>query len=184
VHPADVAEYVADSVQALRERLRACPGLLANEPVLEHGTDLYIGFVKIERRLLRQAVSIGLEVPGGGTALRVHQVPDLGVPPVRRELILRMDLTDYDGQPPTAELLLPDRSPLPAEQWPKELGNQGIVRGHPEYGRPFFCRRGLREYHSHPRHEDDPWDRHREELTLHALVLELLLDLRDRWIVT
>jgi hypothetical protein len=182
LHPADVTEHVADSVQRLRERLRAYPDLEAREPLLENGTDLYIGFVKVERTLMQASVATGLLGPHGeGTAL-VCQVPDLGTRPVRRDLILHMDLVDFDGQPPTAQLLLADRSPLPAGQWPKALGNQGIVQGHHAYDRPFFCRRGLREYHTHPQHEDDPWDRHREALSLDALVIELLADLRNRWI--
>jgi hypothetical protein len=182
VHPADVAEHVAASVEVLLEELQHYPDLGVVEPVLEHETDLYIRFVKTERALVECAVNTGLlSARGGGTAL-LYRVPDLGKPPTQRELILRMDLTDYDGQPPTAELLLPDRTTLPAAEWPKAVGNQGIVREHPDYGRPFFCRRGLREYHSHPQHADDPWDRHREGLSLAALVIELLGDLRGRWI--
>lgn len=93
-----------------------------------------------------------------------------------------MELNGYDSLPPTAELLLPDRSPLPPSDWPKSIGGQGIVHDSKDYGRPFFCRRGLREYHSHSQHEDDPWDAYREHLALHQIVMELLRDMRDTWI--
>jgi hypothetical protein len=182
MHPDDVAEHVTDSVWALTEQLRAHPELGASDPIMRDGTDLYIGFVKQDRAFMQVQLASSLLGPGGHQTAQLLQVPDLGAPRVRRELILLMNLDDFDGQPPTAQLLLPDRSPLPAQQWPKELANQGIVHGHPDFDRPYFCRRGLREYHEHSQHEDDPWDRHREGLSLHAIVTELLADLRDRWI--
>jgi hypothetical protein len=180
MHPEDVAEFVAESVGVLAEKLQQNPEL-GGPPHLE-GTKLYIPFLKMERTLIRHAVDTGLVGPGGGGVSVVHQVPLLGQPPTTRELILHLDLADYDGQPPTAELLLPDRSQLPAPEWPKSIHGQGIVASHKDYGRPFFCRRGLREYHSHPQHEDDPWDKYREHLALHQIVIELLDGLRNTWI--
>ena len=180
MHPEDVAEFVADSVEVLADKLRQQPDL-GGPPVLE-GTKLYVPFLKLERELVRHTVDTGLVLPGGRGVSMVHQVPLLGQAPTTRELVLHLDLEDYDGQPPTAELLLPDRSPLPAPEWPKSIHGQGIVASHKDYGRPFFCRRGLREYHSHPQHEDDPWDRHREHLALHQIVIELLDGLRNTWI--
>lgn len=103
-------------------------------------------------------------------------------PPRTVGRVLALNLTQYDAQPPTAELLDAARRPLPPEAWPREFGPQGIVPEHPLFRRPFFCRRGLREYHTHFQHEDDPWDRHREGLPLHAVVVELLHDLGVRWI--
>lgn len=182
MHPADVAEYVTESVEVLRDRLRQYPELAAGDPILEDATRLYIPFAKTDRKLVAEAVPSTLVLPNGQPTAAIYQVPLLGAPPVTRNLVLHMDLTDYDGQPPTAELLRADRTPLPADEWPKSLVERGIVRDHKDYPRPFFCRRGLREYHSHPEHEDDPWDRHREELPLHALVIELLATLRDTWI--
>lgn len=55
------------------------------------------------------------------------------------------------------------------------------MNDHPMYHRPFFCRRGLREYHSHEQHEEDPWAAWRDALSLRTIVLELLGDLRVRW---
>lgn len=180
MHPEDVAAYVAECVDVLRERLAARPDL-GGQPLLE-STKLIIPFEKEERPLVDHAVDTGLVLPGGQNLPKILRVPLLGQPLVSRQLLLAMDLTDYDGQPPTAELLLPDRSPLPPAEWPKSINGQGIVLGHKDYGRPFFCQRGLREYHSHPQHEDDPWDKYREHLALHQLVFELLGGLRNKWI--
>lgn len=182
MHPADVAEHVAESVRVLRDRLAQHPGLANADPVLENETLLYIPFHKVDRELVAHALDTGFALPGGQNAAIIYQVPLLNARPTVRDLVLHMDLKDYDGQPPTAELLLPDRTPLPADQWPKSIGGQGIVQHHQQYGRPFFCRRGLREYHSHPQHEDDPWDKHRESLSLDALVVELLFGLCKTWI--
>ncbi|TFV57743.1 hypothetical protein E4P41_13875 [Geodermatophilus sp. DF01-2] len=181
MHPADVAQHVADSVDVLRDRLRETPGLATADPVLEGATDLYVAFDKLDRELVSQAVGTSLVLPGGQPISMIYQVPLLGAPRLR-SLLLHMQLDDFDGRPPTAELLLPDRTPLPPDQWPKSIGGQGIVPNHRDFGRPFFCRRGLREYHTHPEHEDDPWEAHREHLRLDALVLELLDGLRNKWI--
>lgn len=181
MHPADVAEHVADSFAVLRDRLRDTPGLASGPPVLENDIKVYVPFDNEQRQLVEHSLDTGFAMPGGQTVVHVHQVPLLGTATVR-QLLLHMDLTDYDGQPPTAELLLPDRTPLPPHEWPKSIGGQGIILGHQAYDRPFFCRRGLREYHSHPQHEDDPWDKYREAMSLDGIVVELLHDLRNRWI--
>lgn len=98
------------------------------------------------------------------------------------EFILRLDCSDWDSQAPTAELLDGDGNPLPSERWPHDKGGRGIVQGHPDFGdRKFFCREGTREFHTHPQHEDHPWDRDREGITLHGIVLGLLHDLKHRW---
>ena len=181
MHPADVVDHVATSVDELRTRVSAYSELSVTNVTLEAGTMLYVSFEKMERQLVRVDVPSSIVLPGGGGVAVQYEVPDLGARPVARQLILHLELSGYDATPPTAELLLADRSPLPAEEWPV-LGNGGIVPRHPDFQRPYFCRRGLREYHSHPQHEDNPWDRYREGLPLHAIVLELLDDLQHRWI--
>lgn len=182
MHPADVAEHVATSVAVLQERLSECPKVRAGTVVLEDEVHLYIPFTVRVRQTVDAALPSGLFGPGGVGLATGVRVIDLGVQPEERSLVLAMDLSDYDAQPPTAELLLPDRSPLPAEQWPKSLNGQGVVLGHPDYPRPWFCRRGLREYHTHPQHEDDPWDLHREGLPLHGVVEELLHEFSSRFL--
>jgi len=38
-----------------------------------------------------------------------------------------------------------------------------FVEGHPDTGRVFLCKRGVREYHSHPEHSGDDWLLHRDQ---------------------
>lgn len=180
MHPDDVADYVQASVEELSRQLNRYPGLVKTL-ALEARTSLFITFEKTERPTIQAAVPSRILLPGGAGIAMQYQVPDLAATPITRDLILHIGLDDYDGDPPTADLLLPDRSPLPSDQWPI-LGEGGIVLDHPHFRRPFFCRRGLREYHTHPQHEDDPWDRHREGLPLYAVVLEVLDDLQHRWV--
>jgi hypothetical protein len=180
MHPADVAEYVLGEVAELRRSLQGMPELGVGAVELEDDVDLYIGFRKVDRPRLEVAVLPGLLGPGGNPMQVGHQAIDLSQKR-ERELILYMNCEDLDGVPPSAELLLPDRTPLPPPEWPQDLSRQGLAHGHPEYERPFFCRRGLREYHSHPGHEEDPWDVHREAVSLHVIALELLDDLHKRW---
>lgn len=184
MHPADVADYVGDAVATLAEHLAAAAELRAGNPQLEDEVQCYIPITVSERALVEQAVPSDLVLPGGGGIQTIFRVPDLAASAKRdRGLVLHLDLTGYDAHPPTAELLLPDRSPLPPEQWPKSTDGQGVVASHPDYPRPFFCRRGLREYHTHPQHEDDPWDLHREALPLYAVVAEILHDLQTRLVL-
>ncbi|NNM47031.1 putative metal-binding protein [Knoellia koreensis] len=185
MHPVDVAEHVAHGVAELRRYLREYPTLAVGEPELQTATDLLVRFEKVDRTLVRQAVPSTLlrGGPGPEQVAFIHEVPLVEAEPRTRQLVLHLNFDDYDGQPPSAELRHPDLTPLAPNEWPKALnGPRGIIRNHPDYQRPFFCRRGLREYHSHPQHQDDPWDKHREELRLDALVLELLVDLKTRWI--
>ena len=63
-----------------------------------------------------------------------------------------------------------------------EQGGQGIVHGHRDYGRPFFCRPGTHEFHSHTQHADEPWDLHRPTRTLDQIAIDLLVDLQRRFI--
>lgn len=179
MHPEDVTELVATEVTRLRERVATAPQLRVADVALS-GFSVDVRFEKEERPRIQGHVPSRLQGPGGQGIQLVYEVPDLGRTE-RRALVLHLDCADFDGQPPTAELRLPNGTPLPGEQWPSDLSRQGVVHGHPDYPRPFFCRRGLREYHTHPQHEDDPWDRHREALSLHQLVLELLGDLQTRW---
>lgn len=184
MHPSDVQQYVAESVGALRCRLTNRPELNVEEVLLASPVDLHVRFV---------SSNVGVSQPGplrdpatGKPYLQSSVLPDLS----RRQalsLVLHFNLDDYDSQPPTADLLdayLLDAylRPLPPGQWPRDLfGGRGVDPHHPTYGRPFFCRAGLREYHDHFHHEDDPWDLHREGSTLHNTVIGLLGDFRDRW---
>lgn len=181
MHPGLVRAHVADSVAELRARLDEHDVL----GVVDLGLDLDalvldIEFDHDEHETELVAARSPLLLPGGGALTRQQRIPILGRSRTRR-LVLRMGLDDFDLLPPTAALLDESRHPLPADQWPTSFSGGGIVNDHSIYHRPFFCRRGLREYHSHEQHEDDPWARWRDALPLHAIVIELLADLRTRW---
>jgi hypothetical protein len=168
VHPADVAPFVAASVQELVAQVATRPALGVRNIELRD-TRLFIRF--------EIATSAGAPNAFTGTGA----VPIIGT---RRaeELILAMDCEDWDSQPPTAELLDLDEQPLPADRWPHDPSHQGIVEGHWRFGsRKFFCRVGLREFHTHPQHEDEPWDAVREGTSLAGIVTSLLYDLTHRW---
>jgi hypothetical protein len=182
VHPDDCAELVAHSVEELRSRA-ARLGLPVEEIALEDSFRLYVR-MRIKRRESLPAIG----PLGGPIALSdgkwVTQVPLLGRPTLEQQAIVFFDCFGWDSQPPTAELLDETRAPLPPERWPRDLVGGGIVFGHPDFpGRPFFCRPLLREYHTHPEHADNPWDRYREGTALHGIVLGLLGALRERWIL-
>ena len=79
---------------------------------------------------------------------------------------VRLDFTNYDLWPPSAEFI----DPLTGEYAPPLVqalvGSDGeahnlIVDSHPETNRPFFCIPGIRQYHDHPQHSGDSWLLHR-----------------------
>ena len=181
MHPSLVRSHVEGSVDDLRARLRGNSQLGVFEVRLDvDRLELDIAFDHDAHETELVAVQSGLLLPGGRALTRAQRVPILGRSRTRR-LILHLELDNFDLFPPTATLLQESGGPLPPDQWPTSLAGGGIVPDHPIYRRPFFCRRGLREYHSHEEHEDEPWARWRDALPLHAIVLELLEDLRVRW---
>jgi hypothetical protein len=183
VHPDDVAEYVVEEVERTRERLEARADLNVAFLDLEDDVQLYVGFDKVERPVVTAVAPAQVQGPGGIPVQFEFAGVDLSQSS-RRQLVAHLDCTDFDGQPPTAELMLPDRTPLLPGQWPKDLIGQGIVQNHPDFKRPFFCRPGFREFHTHPQHEDEPWDKYRESITLVQIVIDLLDDLQHRWVLT
>ncbi len=182
MHPGDVLDYVVAEVAELERRIQAAPALGVTRVALEDDIVLYVHFRKQERPRIGATLQSGIVGPGGQAVSIRYEAVDLSRTS-ERELILMLECDDFDGHPPTAQLLQADRAPLPAGQWPTDLSRQGVIHGHRDYARPFFCRRGLREFHSHPQHQDEPWDLFREALPLHTIVLELLSDLRSRWVL-
>jgi hypothetical protein len=180
MHPADVAEFVADRVDDLRRTLEKYPDLGVSSVCLEDSLQLYVAFRKEDYKVVVGAVPSGIFAQSGVQFAKAVEVPLLGAPRTTRELLLHLDCTDFDTMPPSANLLRVDRTQLPEDEWPA-MGHGGIIRGHRAYNRPVFCRSGLREYHSHLQHEDDPWDKYRESVTLTGIVLGLLEDMRGRW---
>jgi hypothetical protein len=177
MHPDDVREFVALAVAEFR-----AAALASNLPItkitLENDLHLYVEFE------LRRYKASPMPVINGGPPLgaglfhpdgNLLSVPDLATPATLLKRVILFELSDWDSQPPTAELLDDQREALAVEEWPQKLTRRGIVNGHPNYARPFFCRPGLREFHTHPQHEDEPWDAIRGAgITLTALVLGLV----------
>ncbi len=181
MHPVLVRAFVEDCVADVDERLRRRPDLGVIDTTLQPDPlELRMAFDHDEHETELVNAASGLVLPGGQQLVRAQRIPIIGRSRHRR-LVLAMEIECYDLVAPTAQLLDADGVPLPAEQWPTAFSGGGIVERHPVYQRPFFCRRGLREYHEHPQHEDDPWARWRDALPLHVTVIELLDDLRRRW---
>lgn len=81
---------------------------------------------------------------------------------------VEINMSDYNLYPPSVRFFEPlTRRSLKREELPpaqQVVGNQVhdiLIGVHPKTKLPFFCMRGFREYHEHPQHTDDPWDRYR-----------------------
>jgi hypothetical protein len=82
-----------------------------------------------------------------------------------------LDCAAFDAQPPAVSMADPHtRDPLPLERW-----TPGVPHSiHPTFGRPFICIQGVLEYHTHPSHLDDSWDRYRRTFRISQIVRRLL----------
>lgn len=170
MHPEDVAELVVAEVAELERKLADRPDLRVSGVALEDGVEVFLAY------------EVDLRKPWTMVDRRTgKQVPTLG-PRHTENRVLHLNCWNWNGRAPLANLLLPDRTPLPPQLWPMEIGGQGIVHGHRDYRRPFFCRPGTQEFHSHTQHADEPWDRHRPTRTLDQIVIDLLGDLQTRFI--
>jgi hypothetical protein len=97
----------------------------------------------------------------------------LGDPPdsVAIPLAVRFGFENYDLWPPSLQLIDPITSrPLQAPRlWAYDFSRrdavgipeQAFVGAHPDTGRTFLCKRGVREYHTHFEHSGDDWLLHR-----------------------
>lgn len=182
MHPTLVRSYVTEQVDELRARLDQRPDLAVRSIDLDgDAMQLFVEFDHVAAATEMVNVASPLQHASGQMIAARWRVPILGRSATTRTLVLLLTLDGYDLDPPTAQLLASDRTLLPPEQWPTSFSDGGIVGRHPLYERPFFCRAGLREYHSHPQHEDEPWHRYRDAIPLADLVIELLADLSTRW---
>lgn len=92
---------------------------------------------------------------------------------VTMPLAVRFDFQNYDVWAPSLRIVDPI-----TRRWLGEsrigaidfsvVGNDGsplnlFVNGHPETSRVFLCKRGVREYHSHPEHSGDDWLLYRDQ---------------------
>ena len=77
-----------------------------------------------------------------------------------REIEFRFNCEGWDEEPPSLTLHNPESGQeLCWENWPKEAWS--VLARHPITGKPFLCLRGIREYHTHNRHLNDPWEAYR-----------------------
>lgn len=179
MHPADVSDLLTEEVAELQTQLGNRGDLQVRAVDRAGPAEVRVTVCVSTRKSETVTVQSRLVGPDGNQLLaRQMRVPLLGAT-TTRDLVLRVKCDDWDGQPPEIDLLETDGSAV--QVWPLDSGGQGIVHNHPDYSRPFFCRPGTREYHSHPAHADDPWDKHREGMTLPGLVINILNDLTYRW---
>ncbi len=92
-----------------------------------------------------------------------------GAPPLH----VRFDFTSWNELPPSISIV--DASEVPLVTLPPTPGGQFNGSPHPSTGRSFVCMRGSREYHTHPSHLNDHWDKYREgtESDLAGLVTQV-----------
>jgi hypothetical protein len=65
--------------------------------------------------------------------------------------------------------------PVTSEELPMEAWTPGVPHSiHPVTGKPFVCLQGIAEYHSHPSHLTDSWDRYRHIYRIPQTVKALL----------
>jgi hypothetical protein len=120
------------------------------------------GWLLLGRDQLQVDVAFAAHLPIG-------DLPDTPALP----LAVRFRFQNYDLAPPSLELIDPiTRRPLGAPRVAAldfdRLDGDGnpeaaFVGGHPLTGRPFLCKRGVREYHTHFEHSGDDWLLHRDQ---------------------
>lgn len=120
MHPDDVLDVVTAQVERLRAEIERYPELGVTDVELR-GLELRVGFIKTVRPPARVNLPAGVVLPGGGQAIHTLVAIDLGRVE-RRELLLVMDCSEFDGQPPTAELRAATDVLLPDAQWPRDPG--------------------------------------------------------------
>lgn len=185
MHPAHVAAFVAEEVAELEAQVATRPELAVRAVDLNGDTDLWVRVETQTSESASRAINVAgpviSQIPGMVGIAGGMEVPIIGTQR-REEFVLRLDCSDYNSQPPLVVLCDADGHLLPDARWPHTGGQRGIVAGHPILGpRKFFCRPGTREFHTHPDHEDQPWDAVREERPLYLIVTGLLWDLTHRW---
>jgi hypothetical protein len=133
------------------------------------------GVLRVERRgsLLVAEIERVIYQREPGTA-----IPLLGQ---RRtsSIVAALDCDNYDTDAPSFAFVTnwDATEVLAFQSWPK---GPGMVDRHYKTGKPFLCRPGTREFHSHIQHLDEPWDRYRGRLRIRDLVLGLARDLQHK----
>lgn len=85
--------------------------------------------------------------------------------------IFRLGCESFDASPPAVAMVDPETGEeLPLTGW-----TPGVPHSlHPVLGKPFVCIQGTAEYHTHPSHLDDGWDKYRARFRLRQTIRRLL----------
>jgi hypothetical protein len=85
--------------------------------------------------------------------------------------VFRLDCAAYDASPPGVAMV----DPKTGEELSQAKWTPGVPHSlHPVTGKPFVCIQGTAEYHTHPSHVDDSWDRYRARFRLRQTIRRLL----------
>ncbi len=97
-------------------------------------------------------------------------------------IVLALGCDNYDTDPPSLAYMASweTTQELPFKDWPKGIG---VVQQHPVTGKPFLCRPGMREFHTHYQHGDEPWDKYRGRIQPRDLLLTIAKDLRNKQVL-
>jgi hypothetical protein len=155
--PPDVPPTLVDPAVSAAKLARQLDGWEATQEHYENR-----GIVLLGRRDLQVDVGFLAYLPLGPNN-------DLAAMP----LAVRFDFENYDLWAPSLKLVDPitrrwlqvprlaalDFSGAGPDGAPLNL----FVRGHPDTGHAFLCKRGVREYHTHPEHSGDDWLLYRDQ---------------------
>jgi|ERR1700681_1633008 len=85
--------------------------------------------------------------------------------------VFQLDCSEFDANPPSVAMIdFESWAELTLERW-----TPGVPHSiHPVTGRPFVCLQGIAEYHTHPSHVADSWDRYRKRFRIPQTVRRLL----------
>lgn len=95
----------------------------------------------------------------------------LWLPGMQIGTAIELDGSAYDAEPFSVRVVGQDGQPLSADRWPPGLFHSQ----HPVLHRPFACLQGVLEYHLHPSHLGDSWDRYRQTIRLVDLVGHIII---------
>lgn len=97
-------------------------------------------------------------------------------------IVVTLRCDNFDTDPPSLAFVAgwDATLELPYAQWPK---GPGVVPAHHATGKPFLCRPGVREFHNHIQHGDEPWERYRSYVRPSQLLRQLAHDLRTKQVI-
>lgn len=81
----------------------------------------------------------------------------------RQELRVKLGFDDWNDTPPSVDLCAPDGTFLMALPQPRPGNNIFNAGAHDRTKRPFVCMIGVREYHTHASHLNEPWPNYKAQ---------------------